>query len=119
MRSVRQATWGHVGACGLLVLLAFSVGCQGEAMMSLQAVAGGSTPDILGGALPAPPLDNSGRPICDLSLYGSTGLDQIAADFTTNIYPLLVRAQGGCTSCHAAGSGRLFLVTDDAVATFH
>src|SRR5438034_11729213 len=66
-----------------------------------------------------PPPDGTGGgsgalPACNVAAFAPLQLDTIAGQFQTDVYPLLTKADTGCVSCHARGSGRLFLVTTGA-----
>lgn len=46
-------------------------------------------------------------------------IEDLAQDFEATIYPLMLREDGGCVQCHAAGSGRQMAMGTTGVDTFH
>jgi hypothetical protein len=70
----------------------------------------------------APPGgDGGGGPAPDCPAIDGNALttDSLIQDFTTDVYPLMTREPGGCTACHAAGSGRQLEMGVNAGETFH
>ena len=58
-------------------------------------------------------------PGCDVEQYRGMTLEQIADRYALMVHPNMLRAQGGCASCHAASQARLFTVQNDPASTFY
>jgi hypothetical protein len=87
---------------GLVLLGAALAGCQGRAVVH--------TPGPTGPAV---------KPDCDVAAFASASPADAAAAFAADVYPHLTDGKQGCVACHAAGSGRSFLVTTDPGETFY
>lgn len=111
------------GSC--LALIAALAGCDGQIEIprglgtgggASNGTGGGMTGGVGGGSSSGTGGGTGGGTAvvidktCDVSLYQGITLATIEAGFNTNVYPKLANMQSGCTSCHAASSGRQFLV---------
>jgi hypothetical protein len=45
-------------------------------------------------------------------------VEAVLATYTEHVHPLFLQSTGGCVACHAEGSGRQFIVSQSAAATF-
>ncbi len=56
---------------------------------------------------------------CTPTDYASVTLDAIVQHYVTQVHPIVVSSERGCSACHSTGSGRLLIVSADATETFH
>lgn len=84
----------------------------------------GATPTEPGATLPASPTSPStptavATPTAVPCAPPSASLDALAARFTTDVYPLMVRDVGGCAGCHYPESGRLMTLGPTGEDSFY
>ncbi|MFM7204939.1 MAG: DUF1592 domain-containing protein [Myxococcota bacterium] len=65
---------------------------------------------------PSPTPTSSPAPACVTG--GEQSLDDFAARFECEVYPMLTRSAGGCQGCHASSSERIFKLGADARDSF-
>jgi hypothetical protein len=100
----------------LALLMLGALGCEGL----IGRVSGDDPPP--GDPMMEPPLDPTGPPpelTCVPSQFTGLRLEAIVEAYTRDVHPVVLSAERGCVSCHAAGSGRMFLVSTDATETFY
>lgn len=127
-RSALLAAAVVLAGCEGLILGPTGPGALGEGGGSA-SVAGGGVGGIFGGSSGAAGGGTASAagggstgvvvpPGCDVAAYRGMTLEQISAQYESQVHPLFTRASGGCVSCHAPAQKRLFTVHDDADQTF-
>ncbi|MFO0596996.1 MAG: hypothetical protein U0228_16895 [Myxococcaceae bacterium] len=98
-------------AFAVLWLGSLLCGCEGS-IGDFQPIGGGGAGG--GGEVYVPP-----DVTCDPNIPTTVRIEDAIAVFGTDVYPALTTGASGCTSCHADGSGRRFIVSADATTTFY